>query len=254
MLIGVHSWLSYSRGTTKSRQAIHHLMNRTFFPLGVLALTFLLGLSTAQTKEPNEHPAETSVTPDDALSRLTKGNKRFATGRLVHPRQNSERRAKLAQSQAPFAIVLACADSRVAPELTFDQGLGDLFVVRVAGNLVNDEGLGSIEYAVEHLGARLIVVLGHERCGAVQAARDTIASGQAAPAHIDSLVTAIKPAVDTTAGADLEATVKANVENVVKKLETSEPVLKPLIEKKQVVVKAAYYDLDTGAVTFLDSK
>jgi len=229
-------------------------MNRTFFPLGLLALALLFGSSTAQTKAPDEHSTETSVAPDDALARLTQGNKRFTSGRLVHPRQNSVRRAKLAQSQAPFAIVLACADSRVAPELTFDQGLGDLFVVRVAGNLVNDEGLGSIEYAVEHLGTRLIVVLGHERCGAVQAARDVIAAGQTAPAHIDSLVAAIKPAVDATSTADLETTVKANVENVVKKLQTSEPMLKPLVEKKEVVVKGAYYDLDTGAVKFLDSR
>ena len=227
-------------------------MRRTACGL-VLTIGALLS-SLAQAKEPDDYSSKTSVAPAEALSRLSEGNKRFFSGKLEHPRQTFDRRAELAQSQAPFAVILSCADSLIVPELTFDQGLGDLFVVRVAGNIATDEELGSIEYAVQHLGSRLIVVLGHERCGAVKAAPDTIAADEQPPAHIDSLVAAIKPAVDATATADLETTVKANVANVVKKLQTSEPVLKAMVEKKEVVVRGAYYDLHTGMVGFLDTR
>src|SRR6059036_1627413 len=116
----------------------------------------------------------------------------------------TKRREELAKSQHPFAVVLGCSDSRVPPEIVFDQGLGDLFVLRVAGNVINDESLGSIEYAVDHLAVRLIVVLGHQRCGAVKAEKDTIAAKGEAPGHIQSLVTAIKPAVEATVNRDLD--------------------------------------------------
>ncbi|MGH8099713.1 MAG: carbonic anhydrase, partial [Chthoniobacterales bacterium] len=136
----------------------------------------------------------------------------------------------------------------------FDQGLGDLFVVRVAGNVLDDHALASIEYAVEHLGARLIVVLGHKRCGAVQAAKETLDSKAEAPAHINSLVTAIQPAVEATRGADLEATVKANVENVAQSLRSSQPVLKKTVEAGATEVVGGYYDLDSGTVAFTEEK
>ena len=140
------------------------------------------------------------------------------------------------------------------PEIVFDQGLGDLFVVRVAGNVFNDEGLGSIEYTVDHLGTRLILVLGHQSCGAVKAARDTIAAKGKAPGHIESLVTAIKPAVEATAKDDLDTTVKANVKNVVQALRSSTPILKAKVDSSEVQVIGGYYSLDTGAVTLLDEK
>ncbi len=114
--------------------------------------------------------ATPSVPADEALSRLKAGNERFAQSKVSAGQPVAERRAATAQTQHPFAIIVGCADSRTAPEIIFDQGIGDLFVVRTAGNLVDDYALGSIEYAVEHLGSRLIVVLGHERCGAVTAA------------------------------------------------------------------------------------
>ena len=136
----------------------------------------------------------------------------------------------------------------------FDQGLGDLFVVRVAGNVIDDHGLGSIEYAVDHLGARLIVVLGHQSCGAVKAAKETIAAKGKAPGHIQSLVTAIKPVVEATAKDDLETTVKANVKHVVQALRSSTPILKAKVDSGDVQVIGGYYSLDTGAVTFLDQK
>jgi carbonic anhydrase len=183
---------------------------------------------------------------------LVEGNARFASGRAVHPRQGSDRRAELANTQHPFAVILGCADSRTGPETLFDQGLGDLFIVREAGNVVDDHSLGSIEYAVEHLHSPLVVVLGHERCGAVAAARDTLAAHGHAPGHIESLVDAIRPAVEATAGQDAEATCRANIRNVVKALRSSEPILHHMAESGEITVVGAYYDLDTGKVTFLE--
>ena len=213
---------------------------------------FLCPAAAVFSEDPPHSSAEARVPPLEALARLEAGNQRFTSGSLQHPDESVERRTQLGKGQAPFAVVLGCADSRVPPELTFDQGLGDLFVIRVAGNIIDDGIVASIEYGVEHLGARLVVVMGHERCGAVTAAKETIAAGGKAPGHLTTLVTAIKPAVDATAKADLDATIKANVLNVVKALETSEPVLKAMVEKKEIVVKGAYYDLDSGAITFLN--
>ena len=138
--------------------------------------------------------------------------------------------------------------------MLFDQGLGDLFVIRVAGNILDDHVLGSIEYAVDHLGAQLIVVLGHQRCGAVQAAKETLDSKAEAPAHINSIVAAIQPAVEATRGADVEATIKANTDNVVRSLRSSEPLLKKEVEAGAITVLGAYYDLGTGAVAFTEKK
>ena len=166
----------------------------------------------------------------------------------------AKRRAELTKSQHPFAIIVSCSDSRVPPELIFDQGLGDLFVLRVAGNVINDESLGSIEYAVDHLAVRLILVLGHQSCGAVKAAKETIAAKGKAPGHIESLVTAIKPAVESTAKDDLDTTIRANVKHVVLALRSSTPILKAKVDSSQVQVIGGYYSLDTGAVTFLDQK
>ncbi len=200
------------------------------------------------------HSDQPSVAPAEAISKLKEGNGRYANGNLQHPGQTTERRAELAKGQHPFAIIVDCSDSRVPPEIVFDQGLGDLFIYRVAGNVIDDHGLGSIEYAVDHLGVRLIVVLGHQRCGAVDAARETIAAKGKAPGHIQSLVTAIKPAVEATAKEDLDATIKANVKNVVQALRSSTPILKAKVDSGDVQVIGGYYSLDTGAVTFLDEK
>ena len=166
----------------------------------------------------------------------------------------AKRRAELTKSQHPFAIVLGCADSRIPPEIAFDQGLGDLFVVREAGNVIDDHSLGSIEYAVDHLAVRLIVVLGHQRCGAVKAAKETIAAKAEAPAHIQSLVTAIQPAVEETTKGDLNATIEANVKNVTQALRSSTPILKPKVDSGELKVVGAYYSLDTGTVAFMDEK
>src|SRR6266487_790396 len=200
------------------------------------------------------HAEQPATVPAEAISKLKEGNGRYTSGNLQHPDQTAERRAELAKSQHPFAIIVSCSDSRVPPEIVFDQGLGDLFVLRVAGNVIDDHSLGSIEYAVDHLAVRLIVVLGHQRCGAVKAARDTIAAKTEAPGHIQSLVTAIRPAVEATLHGDLETTVKANVKDVGQALRSSTPILKPKVDSGDVRVVGAYYSLDTGAVTFLGEK
>jgi len=200
------------------------------------------------------HSDQPSVAPAEAISKLKEGNGRYTSGNLQHPGQTAERRTELAKTQHPFATIVSCSDSRVPPEIVFDQGLGDLFIVRVAGNVINDEGLGSIEYSVDHLGTRLILVLGHQSCGAVKAARETIAAKGKAPGHIESLVTAIKPAVDSTAKGDLDATIKANVKYVVDALRSSTPILKAKVDSGDVQVIGGYYSLDTGAVTFIEGK
>src|SRR5215471_20119638 len=141
-------------------------------------------------------PAKESVSPEAALKKLIEGNNRFARSKMSAAKPTAERRAATAQEQHPFATIVGCADSRTAPEIIFDQNIGDLFVVRTAGNLVDDYALGSIEYAVEHLGARLIVVVGHDRCGAVKAAL----TSDTAPGHVQSLVRDIQPAVKAVKG------------------------------------------------------
>ena len=219
-----------------------------------IVIVSLLGSSQFTGAADPAHSDQPSVAPAEAISKLKEGNGRYTGGNLQHPGQTAERRIELAKSQHPFATIVDCSDSRVPPEILFDQGLGDLFIFRVAGNVIDDHGLGSIEYAVDHLGVRLIVVLGHQRCGAVQAAKETIAAKGKAPGHIESLVTAIKPAVEATAKDDLDTTIKANVKNVVKALRSSTPILKAEVDSGKIQVIGGYYSLDTGAVTFLDEK
>jgi carbonic anhydrase len=182
---------------------------------------------------------------------LISGNKRFVEGTPSHPNQSTSRRQEMAKGQNPRAAVLACADSRVAPEIVFDQGLGDLFVVRVAGNCVNDPILGSLEYAVEHLGTRLIVVLGHQRCGAVAAA----CAGGEAPGHIGILLQALAPAVDKigkSGDGRVDLVAKENVRMTVENLRSCGPILEEWVRQGKLEVKGAFYDLDTGAVEIVE--
>ena len=189
-------------------------------------------------------PATPSVPPDEALNRLKAGNVRFVSSKESASKPVAARRAETAAGQNPFAIVVACSDSRTGPETVFDQNLGNLFVIRNAGTLVDDYGLGSIEYAVEHLGVRLIVVLGHERCGAVTAA----IAGSSAPGHINALVRDIQPAVAATKGKEGDALANAIHEN--------DALVAAKIRKQaqlgelaaQVRVVEGYYDLETGKI------
>lgn len=189
---------------------------------------------------------------EDAVARLTTGNRRFVAGTAGHAGCDAARRAETANGQHPYAIVVTCSDSRVCPEILFDAGLGELFVVRTAGHVLDDHALGSIEYAAEHLHAHTIVVLGHERCGAVQAA----VQGGELPGHIQSLVTAITPGIATAKAKvqdDPMACVHANVRATVAQLRTNHPLLAELVEKHELAVVGASYDLDTGAVEWLDA-
>jgi carbonic anhydrase len=192
-----------------------------------------------------EHPAA-SVSADAALAKLKEGNLRFASSEVSQSKPTAARRAETAQEQHPFAIILGCADSRTAPELIFDQNLGDLFVIRTAGNLVDDHALGSIEYAVAHLGARLVVVLGHQRCGAVKAALES----DHAPGHIESLVRDIQPAVKAAKGKPgdaLSATVTENARQVAAQIK-QKAALGDLAKEVRIVY--AVYDLDTGKIAW----
>src|SRR5213596_1212417 len=226
-------------------------MRNTQLASCLIAVSLLGANQLARAADP-AHPEQPAAAPAEAISKLKEGNGRYTSGNLQHPGQTTERRSELTKSQHPFAVIVSCSDSRVPPEIVFDQGLGDLFVVRVAGNVIDDHSLGSIEYAVDHLGVRLIVVLGHQSCGAVKAAKETIAAKGKAPGHIQSLITAIQPAVEATAKEDLDATIKANVKNVVQALRSSTPILKAKVDSGDVQVIGGYYSLDTGSVTFLD--
>jgi carbonic anhydrase len=196
------------------------------------------------------HQAVATITSDQALKELMEGNERYVTSKLMHPHQTAARRSEVAGGQHPFATILGCADSRLSPEIIFDQGLGDLFVVRVAGNIVDDAILGSIEYAAEHLHTPLIVALGHSNCGAVGA---TVAGGEL-EGHLPSLARAIMPAVERAkdqAGDLLDNAVRANAKMVAEQLRLSEPVLARLVRNGQLKVVAGYYDLGSGKVTIL---
>lgn len=211
-----------------------------------IGLTALVSLS-ASIAISTEGP---SVSGDVAQKKLMEGNKRFVEGKMSHPDQASGRRTEVAKGQHPFAAIVSCSDSRVPPEVLFDQGLGNLFVIRLAGNIMDDAAMGSLEYSVEHLGVKYVMVLGHERCGAVDA---TVKGGEA-PGHIGSLVKAIQPAVEkakTQQGDLLDNAVKANVSMVVQQLKTSAPILEESVKKGSLTIVGARYDLDDGAVAIL---
>ncbi|NJM45204.1 MAG: carbonic anhydrase [Alkalinema sp. RU_4_3] len=186
--------------------------------------------------------------PDGALQKLLDGNARFVGQRRLYPDQSLARVLAVAQTQQPFAALLSCADSRVSPEILFDTGIGDLFDVRLAGNVVTPESLGSLEYAVVALQTKLIVVLGHERCGAVTAA----VAQETLPGEIGSLVAAIAPAILGLHGGDLlEQAVVANIRYQVGLLKTKSPVLAECLRRGALQIVGARYDLDTGRVTIL---
>jgi len=188
-----------------------------------------------------------NVTPEQALNKLLEGNKRFVTQKRTKPNQTIERVTEVAESQAPFAALLSCADSRVPAEIVFDQGVGDLFVCRIAGNIATSEEIGSLEFGTLVLGAKVVMVLGHARCGAVKAAIE----GGRFPGQIGSLISNIAVAVERASrqpGTNkLETAIKANVTHQIELLNQS-AILGELVDKKQLKIVGAYYDLDTGKV------
>ncbi|MEV4351985.1 carbonic anhydrase [Actinoplanes sp. NPDC049596] len=199
-------------------------------------------------------PAVASETETDPLKRLLAGNRRFVAGHARHLDQSLRRLHEVAAGQHPFAVTIGCADSRVPPEVLFDQGLGDVFDNRVAGNIVDDLLLGSIEFAVEEFGSPLIVVLGHERCGAISATVDAIESGGPAPGHIGAIVEALRPIVEPLIGGPgdvVEQGVRANVLAQAAALTARSELLAEHVAAGEVRIVGARYDLDSGRVTLL---
>lgn len=196
---------------------------------------------------------ENVLTPAQALKRLEKGNERYVEGVAKRHDFAAERKA-LVGGQNPFAGILSCSDSRVAPEYAFDTSRGDLFVVRIAGNFVNEENLASLEYAVANLKTPLLLVLGHESCGAVSAAIKSIKDKTTLPGHLPSLVASLTPAVDAASSLPGDLLANATKENVrlnVEALRTASPILNAAVEEKRVEVVGAIYRLETGKVELL---
>jgi carbonic anhydrase len=197
---------------------------------------------------PSVARAQSTLSPVAALDKLMAGNKRFSSGRMIsHEQDLAILKQKTEGKQEPFAAVLSCADSRVPVELVFDQSIGQIFVTRVAGNLITPEIIGSLEYGAAVLGTKVILVMGHSNCGAVKA---TI-QGKDVPGQISSLFPHIQPAVDQ-AGTNLEAATKANAKIQAMLLRQSSTVISGLVKVGSVKVVAGYYDLGTGAVTLVE--
>lgn len=214
-------------------------------PLAVLYL-LALGALAADTA----HKATSSVAPDAALTKLTEGNKRFVAGTTARNTPTAQQWAELSKGQHPFAIILTCADSRLSPEIIFDQGLGDLFVLRNAGNLSDPHVLGSMEYAVEHLDCHLIVVLGHTKCGAVTAA---VAGGEA-PGHIKDIVEDIAPAANMAKkkpGDPVDNAVRINAKLTATAISQAAPILSEAVKSGHLKIVSARYDISAGTVEFL---
>ncbi|XDD48424.1 carbonic anhydrase [Leptospira sp. WS39.C2] len=217
-------------------------MNSTKF----LFCFFLCAFSAQISAQSNQ----TSVSAKDALQRLVEGNLRFVQGKSIRPNQSVERIKEVSKRQNPFATIVGCSDSRVPNEIVFDQGLGDLFILRTAGQVSTYASWGSIEFSVAVLGVNLIVVLGHTSCGAVGAA----CKADEVPGHIITLTNAIKPAAEKVKQMDgdfLDNAVKANVAFQVNSLRKLDPILSKYYNKGQLHIVGAVYDLETGKVNFL---
>lgn len=209
----------------------------------ILTLAIMFMATQAWAIDPPALPA------DIALHKLKEGNERFADYQMAHPNEQKSRRVKLLTAQHPFAIILSCSDSRVPPELIFDQGLGDLFVIRNAGNVIDEHVLGSIEYAVHHLGVNLVVVMGHEFCGAVGAAMKDDKESQ----YIESIKASIEPAVVKCKKNNTytyETVIKTNAQLAVDSI-MQDKILSEHAQKHDFKIVPAYYDMGTGRVEFL---
>ena len=229
---------------------------RSFFRLGYGALGMAASLGAL-----SSHAAEgakTDLTPTQALAKLKQGHADFLADKpSVKTTRDSARRLAIARSQVPFAVLVGCSDSRVSPELLFDTGLGELFIVRNAGNTIDTVALGSIEYAVQVLNVPLILVLGHERCGAVEAAVSVVEKNTVYPGSVGRMVEPIIPAVlkakamGLAAGENLlDGAVRENVRRTVERLRTAEPALIDPMKAGKLMVVGARYDLDDEKVDF----
>ncbi|WP_196524850.1 carbonic anhydrase [Nostoc commune] len=230
-----------------------NLSRRSLFKFGAGAIgtgVLTAGLSSNLLAAEKKAPAEDEITPDKALQELLDGNERFVKAKRRNSNQTQSRLVEVAKGQKPFASILGCADSRVPSEIVFDQGLGDLFVCRIAGNIATTQQIGSLEFGSLVLGTKVIMVMGHERCGAVDAA----IKGAQVPGQIGTLLAAIQPSVESSKGEPgdkLENACKANITAQVEKLKSS-PVLSDLIKAEKLKIVGGYYDLDTGIISLVD--
>jgi carbonic anhydrase len=234
----------------------HSMSRRDVLRAGaVAAIASLAGAAwAADAPKPGAAPPPNAIAPADALKRLLDGNARYVAN-APNERDFSAGRAARAQAQYPFAAILSCADSRVAPELVFDEAPGELFVVRVAGNFVNRDLLASLEYGVQFLGTPFIFVLGHSRCGAVDAAIKVLKTKAALPGHLPELVTAIKPAVIVAekagSGELLDNAIAENVRRQLSRLKASPPIISKLYADKKIDIAGGVYDLASGKITLV---
>ena len=238
----------------------HHepeVSRRAFLRTGALAALapWTIGAAiAADPPAPGAAPPQNAIAPADALKRLMEGNARYAAN-TPNERDFSSGRAARVQGQYPIAAILSCSDSRVAPELAFDQAPGDVFIMRVAGNAVSPDLLASIEYGVQFLGVPLVMVLGHTGCGAVDAAIKVLKSKAVLPGHLPELITAIKPAVivaeKTKTGNLLDNAVAENVRRQVARLKSSPPIVQKLYGGKKIDIVGGVYDLATGKIAMV---
>ena len=205
---------------------------------------------------PENNPNPNPVSAEEAKRRLIAGNRRFVNQNRQYPNQSKRQLQSVSKKQYPYAAILGCADSRVPPEIIFDQGLGDLFVVRVAGNIASNETIGSLEYSAATLGTQLIVVLGHKGCGAVSAAIDN----QPNDGNINSVIDDIKPSLSPNSRTrrnindvnDVNNAVINNIEYQARKLQNNSQIIDRLIRDDRLKIIGAYYDINTGKVRFLN--
>ena len=221
---------------------------------GALLAASALPLASSRAAEPPPANARNAIAPAAALAELLEGNARYAANEPVE-KDFSVGRAARVEAQFPIAAILGCSDSRVSPELLFDQGPGDLFVVRLAGNFLDDDGFASLEYAVKFLGAPLLMVLGHTNCGAVAAAVKVVTEHAELPGHLPELIKSIEPAVIAAHGrhpSDLvAAAIEENVRLNVKRLIDDTPIISDALAAKKIAVSGGIYDLATGKVTLI---
>lgn len=229
-----------------------------------LLLSYGTSSCTSKSQNASTQSNLTSTLTEDPLAELKDGNKRFCNGQLIHTHQDIERIKELSAGQNPKAVVVTCSDSRVPPEIIFDQGLGDIFTIRTAGNVMSDYEEGSVEYAAEHLHTKLVIVMGHEGCGAVTAMLEHAGKDsddeddcEEEHDHIASIINALESEEEAAealkhTGDKCSAMVRANVVHGVKQLRKSKPILSKLHDKDEIQIIGAVYHLDSGVVEFLD--
>jgi carbonic anhydrase len=246
----------------KIKSAPATMKSQGFVKLQIVAVAFAAGLfatgcaTTSPAPPPTSKAQQSAITPAQALEQLQAGNARFVAGKL-QPRDWQQQRTATAAGQYPFAVVLSCIDSRAASEIIFDQGFGEIFNARVAGNVLDDDILGSMEFACKIAGAKLIVVVGHSHCGAVKGACNGAQLG-----HLTGLLDKIQPSVAeakrelpgvaATDGKFIETVAELNVQRVQQQIREQSPVLRELIDAGQVGLVGGIYDLDSGKVQFLN--